>query len=166
MGSLQILGAYSLTNRKLFYSEIEEYSSHIDLSTIKSTYFNCFLYWNDSNVKESDLNFVKQLIDAGCIYFDIWGPDCEKQHDIIDELICLIYPYFNSDDIILTSWHSSDSLDAALWTFLNANYPANKYCDECRSSFALSIKGTEINRHRIKYSLMYPDKFSRNVLND
>jgi hypothetical protein len=164
MSSIEVLGAYSLTNRKLAYCEIEDYNSSIILSPDKSTYFNCFLYWNDSSVNKNDYGFIKQLIKYGCIYFDIWGPDCEKQHDLVDEILEQIYPNSNEDDVILTSWHSDESLNDALWTFLCANYPANKYWNDCRFSLALSIKGTADNRQIIRNALINPDEFSRIVL--
>ena len=47
-----------------------------------------------------------------------WGPDCERVHDIIDE------EYVGTGGAIcecelLTSWHAAESLDHALWYFID-----------------------------------------------
>ena len=32
---------------------------------------------------------IQKLIDQGAAYFCLWGPDCERMHDLIDEVEAL-----------------------------------------------------------------------------
>jgi hypothetical protein len=53
-------------------------------------------------------------------YFCSWGPDCERFHDIVDEVLMeddvgeQKFAGPNSIDVIMTTWHAKDSLEDAI----------------------------------------------------
>jgi hypothetical protein len=42
------------------------------------------------------------------------GPDCERVHDIIDEVIVNRNPGETDEDVIMTTWHDDEALNEAL----------------------------------------------------
>lgn len=132
------VGRHENIKRKLFrlhFKQPDEVPTSFD---IPSKYFGCFLYWNASGVTNKVISRVaRNLLKAGCVYFSTWGKDCERVHDIIDDIAFELNP----DHFIMTDWHSHDSLEYALWYFLNVAYPDDRYADNCRAGIAISIGG-------------------------
>ena len=65
---------------------------------------------------------AEQYIDAGLIYVCVWGPDCERVHDIFDE----VHVGDGSVEPVITlmsTWHSDASLEEAIWYFLESARP-------------------------------------------
>lgn len=53
--------------------------------------FACLLAWDARGASADAVSaFIDRLLRAGASYFVCWGPDCERVHDIIDEM--LSYP--------------------------------------------------------------------------
>ncbi|MCB0346198.1 MAG: hypothetical protein KDD66_13860, partial [Bdellovibrionales bacterium] len=77
----------SQTDRELFVLPL---SSHEELGpdlAVPPEHFVCLLAWDASAVTVDDIsNLAVQLLKAGAAYFVCWGPDCERVHDIIDEI--------------------------------------------------------------------------------
>lgn len=54
---------------------------------LSSQHFASFIAWNSEAASVDEIsNLVEPLIKAGGAYFTIWGPDCQRVHDIIDEI--------------------------------------------------------------------------------
>lgn len=50
--------------------------------------FACLLAWDARGTPAHAVSsFVEPLLRAGASYFVCWGPDCERVHDIIDEMV-------------------------------------------------------------------------------
>lgn len=77
--------------------------------------------------------FARKLLQAGCVYFCAWGPDCERVHDIFDEMCFEVAP------VIMTTWHSDESLDEALWFFLKGAVPDDRYGEPTVSALTISV---------------------------
>ncbi len=88
--------------------------------------FACLLAWDARGVSADALSsLVEALLRAGAFYFVCWGPDCERIHDIIDQLAsdpnnALGLP---ENSCIMTTWHDSEPLRHALWFFLVNSCP-------------------------------------------
>src|SRR5262245_48968823 len=74
------------------------------------------------------------LLNAGAAYFCCWGPDCERVHDVIDEVIVGtgVTPIGWAD--VMTTWHAKDSLKAATEFFLWSAAPDDVYLDQCSAA--------------------------------
>jgi len=85
--------------------------------------------------------FVEKLLKLGCVYFCTWGPDCQRIHDIIDEIVA--YPETTAsmpdDPVIMTSWHDYEPLAEAIYYFLNCAWPADEYEKTLKSALAVSV---------------------------
>jgi hypothetical protein len=63
---------------------------------------------------ETIATFADQALAQGAAYVCIWGPDCERVHDIFDRTIGG-QGSDEDDDLVTTTWHADDTLDEALW---------------------------------------------------
>jgi len=79
-------------------------------------------------------------LDAGLAYVCAWGPDCARVHDVFDDVI--IEREIESgggDDTIMTTLHSSESLEEAASFFAQAAFPSPAYEDNCGSWLAVLV---------------------------
>ena len=82
---------------------------------------------------ESLSEFAESALKQGMVYFSAWGPDCERFHDVVDEVILeddlgkrlFIGP--NRQATVMTTWHGRDTLDEALDFFLNSACPTDGF---------------------------------------
>lgn len=88
---------------------------------------------------EKLLEGAEQLLRKGAVYVCAWGPDCERVHDCFDEIIAS-KALESSDKVIMTTWHSKEGLEDALWFFLNVAYPDDAFKPDCRQWIAVAIQ--------------------------
>jgi hypothetical protein len=100
---------------------------------------------------------ARVLLDAGCVYFCCWGPDCERVHDIIDETYLEKAGISIHDDAstIMTTWHNEESLGEAAWFALNAALPDDRFIGECRAVVAACI-GDSLLSNSVRAALTDP----------
>jgi hypothetical protein len=88
--------------------------------------------------------FAAAALARGMVYFCAWGLDCERFHDIVDELVVedevlgerrFVGPTAN--DTVMTTWHDHESLEEALAFFTNFALPTQGFVAD--SSFRLVI---------------------------
>jgi hypothetical protein len=108
--------------------------------------FVCLLAWDARGVSaDAVFALVEPLLRAGASYFVCWGPDCERVHDIIDEIVS--YPENDvrvpDDSCIMTTWHTSEPLTEALSFFLERSWPDEHYIDTTRAALAVSVGSPE-----------------------
>jgi len=66
---------------------------------------------------------------SGMVYFCAWGPDCERFHGIVDEVVVeddigeRLFFGKNRSDTIMTTWHDDEPLNEALDFFVNLTCP-------------------------------------------
>jgi hypothetical protein len=101
---------------------------------------------NDEEIRRT----AKMLLERGITYFCVWGPGCERVHDLFDlERL----PEEPRDCVVMTTWHSKDSLSKALWFFEYCVEPAEGFAADCRDWVALSIANESWAQH-IRTALM------------
>ena len=66
----------------------------------------------------------------------MWGPDCERVHDLFD---LERSPHEPRGRVVMTTWHSKDSLAKALWFFEHCAEPSEGFAEHCRDWVALSV---------------------------
>jgi hypothetical protein len=78
---------------------------------------------------ETMAQFAHSALRAGMVYFSVWGPDCERFHDAVDDVIVAdqiggrLFIGPNEADTIMTTWHESETLDEACDFFVNVALP-------------------------------------------
>jgi hypothetical protein len=124
--------------------------------------FACLLAWDARGQSAAAVSsLVEPLLHAGASYFVCWGPDCERVHDIIDEIVSFPANDFDvpADSCIMTTWHVSESLGEALSYFLEASWPDEQYIAPTRAALAVSVGGP-VWAEEIAIALDDPHEFS------
>ncbi len=83
------------------------------------------------------------LLDQGAAVIATWGPGCEKFHDIIDETDLEVRPAQAEDELVLTTWHDSESLAEALWFVINTISPVSRYEATCNTVLTIAVGNPE-----------------------
>ena len=152
----------SLTVRQLYSLELASVSGLPRLQ-LQAEHFACLLAWDARGFsKEIVSSIVDPLLRAGAAYFICWGPDCERVHDIVDELVWNPQNNFRvpEDSSVMTTWHDSESLQGALWFFLVLSLPDEYYQSSTGAGLAVSI-GSPQWAVEIANALDHPADFVR-----
>jgi hypothetical protein len=73
--------------------------------------------------------FAHSALTRGMVYLCAWGPDCERLHDAVDEILVVdslgqrLFVGPGEKDTIMTTWHEGETLDEALEFFINWSLP-------------------------------------------
>ena len=132
---------------------------------LSSPNFACLIAWDSINATAEEIySVVEPLIKNGASYFCTWGPDCERVHDIIDE-IDRTHSDLGSPEgsVIMTTRHKGEPIQEALYFFLLCSRPDEHYESSTNSSLAIVIGNTEW-AEEIKKSLSAPRQFINTVL--
>ena len=160
MSKLERCSYDPLMERELFMLALANAGELPPRIDVGSEYFGTLVAWDARTARNNEIaDLVKPLMDAGSISFVFWGPDCERVHDIADEWD----PYHGHDSVILTTWHAHESLDDAVWYFLNTMFAMSAFEHGFRSSVAISV-GSEFWAASIRAALRDPRSFSARVL--
>src|SRR5258706_6626352 len=81
--------------------------------------------------------FAAMLLDAGAVYVCCWGPGCERLHDLLDDAVLFRQSPVSESAVIMSTWHSDESLEDALFFALTAAWPSADYAVSCRKLLAL-----------------------------
>jgi len=99
--------------------------------------FALFLAADASGVSTDIIGrFSQWAIDAGVFSFSVWGPDCERVHDVFDEVDVGEYPV-DGAPIVMTTWHDNESLGDALLLFWTASAADGKPSGPLRLAVAV-----------------------------
>lgn len=63
----------------------------------------------------------------------------------------------------MTTWHDDESLDEALWYFLNAAFPADDYLDDCQAE-TIVVAGDNGWAGQIEKRLLDQETLERDVV--
>lgn len=89
------------------------------------------------------VQFTHAALNAGTVYFSAWGPDCERFHDIVDEVVVSdqigdrLFTGPNEGDTIMTTWHEDETLDQAYDFFTTSGIPTAGF--EADSDYWLAV---------------------------
>jgi hypothetical protein len=84
-----------------------------------------------------------QLMSKGLAYLCVWGPGCERVHDLFDEQRFSRNENETIENVIMTTWHSKETLPEALHFFTHWAYPAASFEESCRNWIAASVGNPE-----------------------
>ncbi len=164
MPNIERLGHDAVGGRDLYSLNVtapDELPAKIRLS---SGYFVCLLAWDSAAESVEVISRVAEsILGSGCVYLCSWGEGCERVHDIFDEVAVGPDPD-PGDAAVMTTWHRNETLDEALWFFLNSTSPDDRYEARCDSAVAVSIGGDRSRAERILFALSVPQRFNAEVL--
>jgi hypothetical protein len=94
-------------------------------------------------------DFARRALEQGMVTASVWGPDCERVHDLIDDAIIDTRAGETTGSVILTIWHADDTLEAALDFFAQVLEPAADYAGSSRlaASIGNDTYGKAIRSH-------------------
>jgi hypothetical protein len=156
---IQSVGRSELCEREFYFLSLPDFSSLPDSISLPGSHLVVFVAANASDIDVSALSyFSRKLLQAGCVYFCAWGPDCGRVHDVFDENCFQIEP------VIMTTWHAEDSLDEVLWFFVTNAHPDFEY-GGVKSGLAISIGNSEWDE-QIRRRLADIDSLKKDVLKE
>ena len=121
----------SVSERPIYLVSVPTFRELVGRFDVTAGHFTLFVVSDASNVSADSISEVAEsALQAGCVYICTWGNDCERVHDIFDEVIVGNDPNQTVKSVIMTTWHSRDTLDDALWFFLHCAWPADDYIDQ------------------------------------
>ena len=86
-------------------------------------------------ISTDDISYAAEaLLEKGIFWFCAWGTDCERAHDICDEVVCYKDVICGNDEstFVMTTWHKDEPLEEALWHVLYCTPPSDEYAaDYC-----------------------------------
>ena len=98
---------------------------------------------------EALAEFADAALKQGMVYFCAWGHDCERFHDIVDEVIVeddlgkRLFVGPNPKDTVMTTWHERDTLDEALDFFFNLACPTDGFVVDSDCWLAICVNNSE-----------------------
>ncbi len=144
MSDLKKLSETSPFGRELFALSITQIQDFPELLVLPGPHFALFLACDARELPADAIHgLARSLISQGLVYFCVWGPDCRRVHDIFDHAAFEHEPHAADSSTIKTTWHEYESLDEALWFFLNNTFAADRYAKSCLSAVAVSIGNEE-----------------------
>jgi hypothetical protein len=137
----QPLGVAPLFEREVLLIALAALGDPFAWSNLSSRRFTCFCALDIEAVPSTALSkFCSRLIELGCAYFCAWGPGCERVHDAMDEQAMGDDPPKTDVGCVMTTWHADESLEEALWFFLNCTVPDEDYAPNgCDTAVIFSV---------------------------
>jgi hypothetical protein len=161
MAKLEHIGREEVSGRELYVIDAERPEDIPEPVAVASDHFVCFLAWDAAGVSiERIAELARRLLAAGCAYVCCWGTDCERVHDIVDEVDLERAP---DGPWAMTTWHAHDGLADALWFALFNTYPDDAFMGTCGSVIAISIGAPE-RAVEMRNAMADPGGFSGRVV--
>ena len=128
MSNPRFLGCHADTNRNVFLLSFDSLSPVPAIPKFGGKHFTCFCAMDATASATADLEkLCRSLLRTGCAYLCAWGPDCERVHDIMDELVVGEQPPQTYVGCMMTTGHANDPLNDALEYFLDCTVPDSDY---------------------------------------
>ena len=158
---MEEVGRNGVTGRPLYVLDAAGPDDIPAALPVSGPYLICLLAWDARQLSAADIGAVaERLLKAGCVYAVCWGPDCERVHDIFDEIDLARRP---DGPWAMTTWHSREPLSEAIWFALFSAWPDDAFADGCRSVVGVSI-GSPDWAAELRAAFTDPSEFSARVL--
>ena len=139
---LERLGRDTIAERDLFLLSLNSSEELVTLSVPSK--FVCLIAWDAHDVSTDEIGRVTELLlDAGAVYVCAWGSDCDRVHDIIDELIAYAGATGRDVPFVMTTWHSNQPLAEAIDFALTCAVPGDEHLSACRSTLGIANGSSE-----------------------
>ena len=90
-------------------------------------------------------DFAFSALKHGMAYFCSWGPDCERFHRIVDEVIIaddLSDQEFagpSRSDVVMTTWHDDETLEETLDFLATSAWPTDGFAPDSDFRLVISV---------------------------
>jgi hypothetical protein len=139
---LQRLGEESVSGRATYLLHIGELAKCPAGLALASPRFLCLLAADFARPGAEEIKaFAARLIDAGCVYFAVWGHDCARAHELVDELIAQREAESGSALPIACLCQLEETLEEAVAAVMLSARPDSLYAAECRSVVLAVVGG-------------------------
>ena len=162
LNAVRLLGRSTAPDRDLYLAHVNRLSDWpAELAEPKS-HFVVFLAMDAKGAGADEIaGLARKLVAQGMVYLCAWGPDCERVHDIFDEV--RDEEESGEDAIVMTTWHADDDLDDALWDSLFNALPVDAFIDSCKAFVAVIVDHAEW-ADEVAAALSDVDQFNHRVL--
>ena len=145
MRTPQVLGYDAGTERQIWLLNLDAIQTAFAWDDRPGQKFACLCALDANSIPNEALSaFCSHLIHLGCAYFCVWGPDCERVHDIMDEEAIGDDPPATDIGCLMTTWHAKESLVEAVDFFLTWTIPDEEYAPAgCPHGLAVVVGSTE-----------------------
>ncbi len=134
------VGKNRISERDLFLIGIPGLKDLPHYLDLRSQYFGAFLVCDADRIPDAEIvELAHSLIRQGMAYLCVWGKDCERVHDLFDEVIVGFDPHPTDESVRMTFWLDRVSLDEALWHFLYVAFPADLYWENCSAELIVVV---------------------------
>lgn len=124
----QFVGYDAPTERQIWMLKLDGPQPAFTWAELHGQKFACLCAIDARSMSADELSvFCSHLIRLGCAYFCVWGPDCERVHDIMDEEVVGDDPPATDIGCLMTTWHAKESLSEAVDFFLTCTIPDEEY---------------------------------------
>jgi hypothetical protein len=138
--TLELRAADGPLNRQLFALQVTTSAEVLAATQALAPHFAVFLAWDATSVPTEQISRLATLLhNRGLAYLCAFGPDCQRVHDIFDEVELELLGARPSGSVIMTTWHDDEPLEDALWFFVNNSFPDAAYENTCHTGIALTI---------------------------
>ena len=147
------------SNRGLYLLDCDTFADILPVvSQLPGKHFVTLLIADFSTVTQDDMVALsRRLISAGSRYFCAWGRDCQMAHLAFD-LACCEFE-IDSEHVILTTDHSKESIEDAIWFTLVCAYPVDPYDKDWQATIAICVKDQSAS-HTVRKAFTDPATFS------
>ena len=157
-----LLGRSTAPDRDLYLARLDDVQHWPETIDEPKPHFVVFLAMDASAVEANRLaTFSRKLIAQGMVYLCVWGPDCERVHDVFDAES--IERGETDEDFLMTTSHDDEELDDALWFALFSTLPSEDYIETCGALIAVVVDDAEWGEH-VETSLADVNRFNDEVL--
>jgi hypothetical protein len=138
MFEFQSLGRDAVSQRELYVLELSSFGAAPPRISLPSPHYACLVACDAEAVPAARLlRLCRALLNGGAVYVCTWGPGCERLRDLFCGAARGLSP--ERADSLTATWHATESLDAALWYWVNLTSPAERYAESCRSALAVCV---------------------------
>lgn len=140
MPSLAKLAHDDVLERDLFVLDLptpDAFPADLRLTTPR---FVCLLAWDARSASAERISAIaRRLLEQGAIYVCIWGPDCQRVHDIVDQERDVLAPAPDVDCVVMTTWHENETLSEAIHFALVSAWPDEPCAENCGATLGVAI---------------------------
>jgi hypothetical protein len=130
------------THKRPVYSEFVSSIEAMEPVSFPSAYTVLLIVGDARDIPVDRIARVaERFLSSGLIYVCVWGPDCERVHDIFDEVHVgdgTTEPGFT----LMSTWHSDESLEEAIRFFLQWAFTLDRKI-EMTSYLAITVGNSE-----------------------
>jgi hypothetical protein len=160
---IESFGRDRINKRQLLLAPVPDLDSWpVDLPEVEGE-FVAFVAVDASGLPDPILeSFARKLLSQHAAYVCIWGPDCERVHDVVDAVRDRDHPGGEDDAVVMTTWHADDTLDQALWFALYTACPHDQLIETCGATVCIVV-GRKDWAGDIRAALSDPDALTARV---